>query len=292
MSNETAVAVLSVIALLLTVIILVPQAYANYKNQSTNGVSSLMMQCFLFAAIMSGVYDAATDQAVGVTLSWFGFAIVAIVCLCQDPYYDQSTTQRTEKQRRIRFAYHLLLYHVICGLLSIATYFIFVVASNEDAEWVMEAIGYVGPLILTIGGYLVQFRLIVKSKSSAGISVGFMLVDAAACIVSIATIALDGFNGAAASPFICIIICQIVLAVFRFVIYPPSKSQTHSMIVMSPLGPEDVGLYDDDDDDLDPKELGDHSFDTEDDIIQTEGTGLYIDIPGQNDTSSNIRVQV
>lgn len=295
MSNETAVAVLSVIALLLTVIILVPQAYSNYKNGSTAGVSALMMQCFLFAAIMSGVYDAATDQAIGVTLSWFGFSIIAIVCLCQDPYYNlENIAKRTDKQRKIRFVYHFIAYHIICGLISIATYFVFVVAENEDNEWVMEAVGYVAPLILTIGGYLVQFRLIVKNKSSAGISVGFMLVDAAACIVSITTIALDGFDGAAASPFICIILCQIVLATFRFVVYPPSKSTAaHSIIAMAPIGENESGLFDDDDDDSDVElngaELHDDSFDIEDEVIQTEGTGLYITVPVQND-NQNIQI--
>lgn len=225
MSIDVAVNVLSIVALCLTFIILIPQVYFNYQNASTEGVSAFMMQCFLFAAVTSGIYDVHTDQALGIILSWYGFSFVAIICLCQDPYYQsENVSKRSLTQRRLHFLFHFAIYAFTCGCLCVALFYIFRIADKENVHQVTQAIGYVAPAVLNVGGYLMQFRMIVQNKSSEGISLGFMMIDTSACVVALTTLALDGFDGAAASPFICILSCQIVLLSFRLCIYPPNQS--------------------------------------------------------------------
>jgi uncharacterized protein with PQ loop repeat len=223
MLNISAVNVLSLVALCLTLIILVPQVYFNYQNASTEGVSSCMMQCFLFAAITSGIYDVHTEQAIGIILSWYGFATMAIICLCQDPYYQHNNVKTSSlSKRRMYFLFHFAL----CACLCVTLYYIFAIADKKNVHQVTQVIGYIAPAVLNVLGYLMQFHMIVQHKSSEGISLGFMMIDTSACVVALTTLALDGFDGAAASPFICILTCQIVLLSFRLCIYPPQSQKS------------------------------------------------------------------
>ena len=225
---------LSWVSLVLTFLLLTPQAYQNYQKQSTQGLSTAMIQAFVMGSIIPAAYYIYQDEPVALTLSWFGFVVVGIFVLCQVPYYappptdSKATAGSGELQlarRRRQFCYHFAAYILFCTLCCVFFYFVYIVSGPSSAfSWLPSAIGYVFPTILTVFGYLLQLRLILVTKDASGISPGFMVLDWLACGVSIASIALDKWDGAAAAPFIVIISCQIVMAAMRYCVYPPNKA--------------------------------------------------------------------
>jgi len=87
----------------LTFLVLMPQAYQNFRLQSTQGLSVLMMQLFLFGSIAPFIYDLYQSQPISIVLSWIGFSVVDIFILCQCTYYEgHQRKDKAEVEERIR----------------------------------------------------------------------------------------------------------------------------------------------------------------------------------------------
>ena len=225
--------ILSWLSLVLTVVLLLPQAYLNYQSQSTQGLSTAMMWIFLVASIVPAAYYIYQSEPVALTIAWFGFAVVGIFVLCQVPYYAPSSADKaavgSDKQRltarRRLFAYNFAVYTLVSSLCCVFFYFLFVVSGPSSAfSWLPSAVGYIFPSALTAVGYLLQFRLIVATKDASGISPGFIVLDLSACICTVLSIALHQWDGAAAAPLFVIIACQLALGTVRLCVYPPNKA--------------------------------------------------------------------
>jgi len=219
------------VSLVLTIILLVPQAYLNYQKQSTEGLSIAMLWIFLAASVIPAAYYVYQSEPVALTLSWFGFAVVGIFVLCQVPYYSPtaeaaggSEAQRLSRRKR-HFVWRFALYVLVSSLCFVVIYFLFIVSGPSSAfSWLPSTVGYILPSALTVFGYLMQLRLILIEKDSSGISLGFIALDMSACFFTVLSIALDRWDGAAAAPLFVIFACQICMATLRLCIYPPHSA--------------------------------------------------------------------
>ena len=231
---------LSWLSLLLTVVLLTPQAYLNYTRKSTEGLSIPMMWIFLVASIIPASYYVYDTEPVALDLSWFGFAVIGIFVLCQVPYYDPvvsdgaAASGLTEElrlyKRRVRFVWRFVAYTLVSSLCFVLIYFLFVVSGPSSAfSWFPQTVGYILPTVLTVLGYMLQLRLIVAEKDASGISLGFIALDMSACVCTITSIALDRWDGAAAAPLIVIFACQTCMAALRLCIYPPHNKHVKYM---------------------------------------------------------------
>lgn len=247
MTTEDLIAgILSYVALGCMTFMLLPQVYLHVKQKSTRGLSSIMLGAFLLASLMSGTYDYSIHQPSAITAAWAGFSLFAIVCLSQVTYYDPTNMKiQSLKQRRIRFLLSICLSSFVCCLVCVGVYFLLIVAEASTLPIMNEMIGYVIPIILNVAAYCVQFRLIIRSKDASGLSLGFMAFDTSAGCVSIAAIALDDWNGAAACPYFVIIICQFIMATLYFVVYPRHQAlKTESTKQSEPMKLSQIEMVD------------------------------------------------
>lgn len=216
------VEILTSVTFVLTIIVLIPQLLLNIKLQSTEGLSAPMMILFLIGALAPAVYYIFTNQPIELTASWYSFSVVDMLILCQFSYYKPVFVKRTTLwNRRIHFVIQFILLSLVSASGSAILYYVFEYSDTVGADWVVQVLGYLLPIIFTIAGYVFQLVLIMQSKSSEGISPGFILIDIVGCSVAIASISLNKFNGAAIAPFATIIFCQIIMAICYYIIYPP-----------------------------------------------------------------------
>ena len=218
--------VLSGVGLVLFMFVLSPQIYLNYRTASTEGLSRAMLVLFLLGALTPGIYYLYSDQPVALTAAWLGFSVLDVIVLAQMWYYAEERREWGDSRRKKGVAVQLLLYLAGSLLLCALTWLLFYLtgdSANSLVTSVPTIFGYLLPAGLTTLGYLVQIRLIVREKSAAGVSPGFILMDLVGCSSSIAAIALNDFDGAAVAPLAGIIVCQLVMGLLYFVIYPPRQ---------------------------------------------------------------------
>jgi uncharacterized protein with PQ loop repeat len=214
------------VSLVLTIFILAPQVVLNCRRQSTSGLSSSMMVQFLIASLLPASFYAFREQPAGVTISWFAFGFMSVVVMCQIAYYrPEAMAADGLKQRRARFLAHFLLLLLASALLSVFCYFLFVVtAPSESFSWLPAVVGSSLPTVLTAIGYLSQIRLIIRNKSSAGLSAGFIALDVMAAITSLVSVAIAGIEAAVLIPILSVLLFQLTLATLYFV-FPPREEQ-------------------------------------------------------------------
>ena len=220
-----------------------PQIIHNYRRQSTEGLSSLMLVFFLLGALTPTAYYLYSDQPFLLTASWMGFSVVSVLILCQVRYYRALTTDQRDHLlvddtdqapsdtrslastsvtcRRTMFVTDFLLIALVSTALVVALYYLFIYTSTTFIPSVM---GLVLPVVFNFAGFCCQFAVIIECKSSEGVALGFTLIDLTACTLSITTICLHQVNIAALAPCCSIITCQFILMLFRFVIYPQTST--------------------------------------------------------------------
>eukprot|EP01006_Ploeotia_vitrea_P031187 TRINITY_DN63493_c0_g1_i3.p2 TRINITY_DN63493_c0_g1~~TRINITY_DN63493_c0_g1_i3.p2 ORF type:complete len:130 (+),score=47.05 TRINITY_DN63493_c0_g1_i3:63-452(+) len=95
---------------------------------------------------------------------------------------------------------------------------------GTEYDWVGAVVGGVAPTVGFAVGFIPQFKIIVRSKSSEGISLGLVLCDLAGAVLTIASIVLTEPDAAAIAPYASIFFFQSILLAFRVCIFPPPKS--------------------------------------------------------------------
>ena len=227
--RATLVDVLSTVGLVLFMLVLSPQIYLNYRTASTQGLSRSMVVLFLLGALIPAVYYAYSHQPVALTAAWLGFSVLDIVVLAQMWLYAEERRGWSARWRMWGCAVELFHYTACSALLCALTWLLFLItgrSSNPAVSAIPTVCGYMLPAGLSTLGYAVQIRLIVQQRSAAGVSPGFILMDLVGCSSSIASIALNGFDGAAVAPLAGIIACQLLMGLLYFAIYPPHKAET------------------------------------------------------------------
>ncbi|CAJ0904282.1 12549_t:CDS:2, partial [Entrophospora sp. SA101] len=69
---------------------LAPQAYKNWHNKNTKGLSPLMMLLWTISGLMFGIYSVVLDLSIPLILQPQLFLMISFLCYAQCLYYDQS----------------------------------------------------------------------------------------------------------------------------------------------------------------------------------------------------------
>lgn len=94
----------------------------------------------------------------------------------------------------------------------------------EGARWVPFTLGSIVSSVLIGAGFVPQLALILRSRSSAGFSVGLSLFDLSSSVAAVVAISLDKASVGALLPFAVIVLLQLLLLFLCLCVYPdPSR---------------------------------------------------------------------
>eukprot|EP00993_Chasmostoma_nieuportense_P003704 NODE_4408_length_793_cov_30.969970_g4249_i0.p1 GENE.NODE_4408_length_793_cov_30.969970_g4249_i0~~NODE_4408_length_793_cov_30.969970_g4249_i0.p1 ORF type:complete len:255 (-),score=69.82 NODE_4408_length_793_cov_30.969970_g4249_i0:28-756(-) len=218
--------------------LLAPQIILNWKRQSTEGLSLVMIMLWHFADIAWGAYFLYTHQPLALLLQMLFFQLAAIITEAQYVLYSPALTkyftpQKTEcepllgspESDRLRHTLrHLALvvgvgalftFISVAGTLLLYQWF----AIPATPEWVRAGMGSVFPSVSYVLSFIPQLRLAHSLKSMAGVSLGMVLMDLAGCLLSIFAMSLTHWDTYASVPYFTIIVFQLILFCLSVFVY-------------------------------------------------------------------------
>ncbi len=132
---------------------------------------------------------------------------------------------RSIRRLKIYFFIHFLIYSIASAAFCASLFFLYqMAAENSNFGWFTPLASSTLPSIAFGAGFLPQIRLNFVRRSSEGLSLSTILIDLAACVASIISVAINEFDFLAILPFLVIFGFQVFMLLIIFVIFPRKSS--------------------------------------------------------------------
>lgn len=212
-TKEIVVQLFSVLAMILTFLLWIPQIYQNYKMKTTDNFPAALVILWLASAILSTSYYVYTVQSPVLITCWVCFCFFSIIILYQIGLYNKKK------------AVIILLVAIVVTTGSIlGIYYMYKYWKAFQPH--INLFNAIVPPILTVVGFLPQFYWIFKSKSTTGIALGMILVDVALCVCAIIALLVNDLKAyVGVIPFVIIGVAELGILVLKLFVFPQSSPE-------------------------------------------------------------------
>lgn len=216
--------VLGYLAFVCFQLILFPQIHKNYTRKTTQGLSIAMIYMWQFSAGSTTTYFVWTKQPVSLILQLGSFAVLTIVILAQHLKYTLAKSNL--------YIAMASLANAVCSLALFALYYIAMDEGEKAGHtWVPVLLGGILPGIVLSVGFFPQYHIIIRDKSTEGVSVYFSMLDLLGSFFSMGAIFLTEVDWVALSHYLLIVFFEAIMVLFCLYIYPTPKNATNSKLV-------------------------------------------------------------
>ena len=209
---------------------LAPQAYTNWKAQSTEGLSSIMVLCWTLGSLATAIYCIGFNVG-GVESPIFIaqpnlFMLFSIICWSQCIVHSyQSYT--------IGIASGVGLL-VISLIIEVVGGYYMLQNPTKSSKIVLGCL----TLIFFAIGYIPQFKQIYDERRVSGLSLIFLAFDMLGAALSIVSLAIDdsNFNPITASGYIVVLVCDMGIVLLYWLLpiaFERVKSSEETVEVVS-----------------------------------------------------------
>jgi uncharacterized protein with PQ loop repeat len=207
---------------------LAPQAWENYRRQSTIGLSPNMMLLWSLGSLCTAIYCIGADFGVLFILQPNLFLMFSILSYAQCFYYDVS--QRSGILYGVLLTGSTLVCEVLCG------YFLRVQIndsssshdSNSTNYWPFTLLGVLSTICFEIG-FVPQFYTIFRAGFVEGVSLPFLCVDMTGSVLSTISLLLQGrreFQPISITCYVVVFVLDLTIAIMSFYLKPPPPANT------------------------------------------------------------------
>lgn len=188
---------------------LAPQAWDNWKRQSTEGLSSLMMLFWTFGSLATAIYNIGDNvggsYSVLFSLQPNLFMIFSVICWTQTVCHQSGNTKAG-----IAAGVALTIILLVCEVVGS----IYLIKSNcGNAPYV--ALGSLSLVFFAVG-FVPQYWQIYSARKVEGISLVFLAIDMTGSIFSITSLALqDHFEPISGACYIVVFVCDLLIVLMH-----------------------------------------------------------------------------
>ena len=233
MANTVAAQVLEIISLICITVTLIPQIVLNYRLQNTKGLSTISVMLWVLSGEVSSIYLIWTGQMVIISIAYGIFVGMGIFIICQITYYEQNminlSVAKTKfidllMKKYLIFLRNFSVSLIICVMSGLGMYFLFELSKSN--EWVPKLIGSIIPVVVDSISFVPQVILIIKTKSTAGYSILFILTEVAGSLCGVISVCLhDEIDITPLISFASVAVFQLVILAFKLFIFRSDKDQ-------------------------------------------------------------------
>lgn len=212
--------VVEIFALIFWSFQLAPQAWDNWKRQSTEGLSSLMMLSWTFGSLATAIYNIG-DKVGGSYSALFIiqpnlFMVFSVTCWAQTICHQWNST-KTGLAAGAGLAIILLICEVVGSVYLLR---------SDDKDGPLIALGSLS-LVFFAAGFLPQYWQIYQARKVEGISLLFLAIDMTGSVLSITSLAMqDHFEPISGACYIVVFVFDafiVLMHVFLPLVYKPLK---------------------------------------------------------------------
>jgi uncharacterized protein with PQ loop repeat len=207
---------------------LAPQAWENYRRQSTIGLSPSMMLLWSLGSLCTAIYCIGADFGMLFIFQPNLFLVFSILSYAQCFYYDVS--------QRSGILYGALLtgFTLVCEVLG--GYFLRVHMndsssshdSNSTNYWPFTLLGVLSTICFGIG-FVPQLYTIFRAGFVEGVSLPFLCIDMTGSVLSTISLLLQGrheFQPISITCYVVVFVFDLTIAIMSFYLKPPPSAST------------------------------------------------------------------
>ncbi|KAL4935399.1 hypothetical protein BDV06DRAFT_217459 [Aspergillus oleicola] len=180
MDNPVAANVLGTMGAVLWSLQLLPQIWKNYHRHSTKSLSTTFFLAWAIAGVPLGVYNIAESFNVALQVQPNILIFLSLVTWSQCKYYGDKWTLRKVVPVATGIA-------VVLGGIEVGLVYSIRTAKDRGQEWAATLMAVLAAVLLA-GGVLRHYLDMLRTKSDAGLSLRFAILDASGDVVSLLSV--------------------------------------------------------------------------------------------------------
>lgn len=191
---------------------LAPQAWDNWRHQSTEGLSSLMMLSWTVGSLATAIYNIGGHiggpYSVLFIIQPNLFMVFSVICWAQT-ISDQYTNKVVGVASGVILMVVLLVTEVLAS--------IYLLRSNDDNTpfIILASLS----LVFFAIGFLPQYWQIYCAKKVEGISILFLMIDMTGSVLSIVSLALqDHFEPISGACYIVVFVFDLIIVMLHYLL--------------------------------------------------------------------------
>ncbi|KAL4960171.1 PQ-loop repeat-containing protein [Aspergillus stella-maris] len=180
MDNPVAANVLGTMGAVLWSLQLLPQIWKNYRRHSTKSLSTTFFLAWAIAGVPLGVYNIAESFNVALQVQPNILIFLSLVTWSQCKYYGDKWTLK-----RVGFVATTIA--VVLGGIEAGLFYGIRTANDRGQDWAAILMASLAAALLA-GGVLRHYLDMFRTKSDAGLSLRFAILDASGDVVSLLSV--------------------------------------------------------------------------------------------------------
>nr|CAG8475020.1 8067_t:CDS:2 [Entrophospora candida] len=222
---------------------LAPQAYKNWHNKNTKGLSPLMMLLWTISGLMFGIYAVVLDLSIPLILQPQLFLMISFLCYAQCLYYDQS---KIFIGRKLKIVMFYVVGSLILGGIQVAGIFGIRESNKHNVKWPEVLVGILSVVLLT-SGFMMQFIEIYRIKLVRGVSLIFLTIDMLGSVFSIVSLVFrpPPFDLLASFTYVSVLVCDVVIIILYYLLNWIDSRRCHENSLKEELGDNTVTMSND-----------------------------------------------
>jgi len=228
MANAAVSNVFQIFTLISIITQYLPQAFLNYRLQSTRNLSTASIILWTVGGEISLVYLVWTNQLLIISVAYSIATGIALFIACQIKYYEQrkelsqsiiTKTRCRLLTKRLQFLGNYILLLTASVMNALGLYYIFELTKSYSL--VSQLIGSIIPPLVDSVGFIPQIIMIIRVRSADGYSFISIITELGGSICGIISVCiLDEIDIVPLISFVSLVVFELVMTVLKFCFSP------------------------------------------------------------------------
>ncbi|KAF2266029.1 PQ loop repeat protein-like protein [Lojkania enalia] len=180
MNNPIAANILGTIGAVLWSLQLLPQIWKNWRRHDSQSLSALFFLSWAVAGVPLGVYNIADDFNIALQIQPNILIFLSLLTWSQCKYYGEEWSRR-----KIAIAFAAMA--MVFGGVEAGLVFALRLAHERGQKWAATLMATIAAILLA-GGVLRHYVDMIRTRSDAGLSLKFAILDASGDVTSLLSV--------------------------------------------------------------------------------------------------------